>query len=194
MLLKPMLTRNKHKLLCKVWLEYKGKPLLGKGGAQILKAIEEVESISKAAEKVGMSYRYVWNYLAKIEKSLQEPVIQTYKGGRKGGGGAHLTELGENLLKEYTRVEGYVGEIIGDEEYWEAVGLKISARNRLKGTVQEIDKGVVTAKVKIKIDKPVLVTAIISKEAVEDLEIKVGDNVQAVIKATEVMVAKEKQA
>ena len=194
MLLKPMLTRNNHKLLCKVWLEYKGKPLLGKGGAQILEAIEEVKSISKAAKKVGMSYRYVWNYVAKIEKTLQEPIVQTYKGGRKGGGGAHLNKLGENLLKEYKRVESYVGEIIGDEEYWEAVGLKISARNRLKGTVQQVDKGVVTAKVKIKIEKPVVVTALISKEAVEELDIKAGDKVQAVIKATEVMVAKEKQA
>ena len=192
MLLKSMLTHNKHKLLCKVWLEYKGKPLLGKGGAQILEAIREVKSISKAAKKVGMSYRYVWNYLAKIEKNLQEPVVKTYKGGSKGGGGAHLTKLGENLLKEYKRVEDYVGEILGDEEYWEAVGLKISARNRLKGTVQEVDKGVVTAKVKIKIEKPVVVTALISKEAVEELDIKTGDKVQAVIKATKIMVAKEK--
>ena len=187
-----MRTHNKHKLLCKVWLEYKGEPLIGKGGAQILEAIKEVKAISKAAKKVGMSYRYVWNYLAKIEKTLQEPVVQTYKGGRKGGGGAHLTKLGENLLKEYRRVEGYVGEILGDEEYWEAVGLKISARNRLKGIVQEVHKGVVTAKVKIKIEKPTLVTAIISKEAVEELDIKAGDTVEAVIKATEVMVAKER--
>jgi len=192
MLLKTMLTHNKHNLLCKVWLEYKGKPLLGKGGAEILEAIEEVKSISKAAKKVGMSYRYVWNYLAKIEKTLQEPVVETYKGGRKGGGGANLTKLGENLLKEYLRVEDYVGEILGDEEYWEAVGLKISARNRLKGTVQEVDKGIVTAKVRIRIDKPVVLTAIISKEAVEELDIKVRDKVEAVIKATEVMVAKEK--
>ena len=191
--IEPMLTHNKHKLLCKVWLEYKGEPLLGKGGAQILEAIKEVKSISKAAKKVGMSYRYVWNYLAKIEKTMQEPVIQTYKGGRKGGGGAHLTKLGESLLKEYRRVESYVGEILEDEEYWEAVGLKISARNRLSGRVQEVEKGVITAKVKIKIEKPVVVTAIISKEAVEELDIKLGDNVEAVIKATEVMVAKERE-
>jgi len=187
-----MFTHDKHKLLCKLWLEYEGEPLIGKGGAQILEAIKEVKSISKAAEKVGMSYRYVWNYLAKIEKTLQEPVVQTYKGGRKGGGGAYLNRLGESLLKEYRRVEGYVGEILGDEEYWEAVGLKISARNRLEGIVQKVDKGVITAKVKIKIEKPVIVTAIISKEAVEELDIKAGDRVESVIKATEVMVAKER--
>ncbi|MDH5462544.1 MAG: TOBE domain-containing protein [Candidatus Bathyarchaeota archaeon] len=39
---------------------------------------------------------------------------------------------------------------------------------------------------------PVTMTAIISKEAVEELDIKEGDNVEAVIKATEVMIAKEK--
>ena len=188
-----MLTNNKHRPLCKVWLEYKGKPLIGKGGAQILEAIREAKSISKAAKKAGMSYRYVWNYLAKIEKTMQEPVVQTHKGGRKGGGGAQLTRLGESLLKEYRRVEDYVGEILGDQEYWEAVGLKISARNRLRGVVEEVQKGVVTAKVKIKIEKPVAVTAIISKEAVEELDIKAGDNVEAVIKATEVMVAKERE-
>ena len=190
--MKSMATHSKHKLLCKIWLECEGKPLLGKGGAQILEAVQEVKSISNAAKKVGMSYRYVWNYLAKIERTLQEPVVQTFRGGRRGGGGAHLTKLGEKLLKEYKRVEDYVGEILDDETYWEAVGLKISARNRLKGTVKEVDKGVVTAKIKIKTEKPVAITAIISKEAVEELDIKTGDKVEAVIKATEVMIAKEK--
>ncbi len=188
-----MLTHNKHKQSYRVWLECKGRPLIGKGGAQILEAIKEVGSISKAAKKVGMSYKYVWNYLAKIQKILQEPPVQTYKGGRKGGGGAQLTDLGESLLEEYKRVEGYVGEILRDEEYWEAVGLKISARNRLEGIVQEVDKGVVTAKVKIRIDRPVVLTAIISREAVEELDIKAGDRAEAVIKATEVMIGKEEQ-
>jgi len=190
--MKPMLTNNKHKLLFKIWLEYKGEPILGKGGAEILEAIKEVESISKAAKKIGMSYRYVWNYLAKIERTLGEPVVKTYKGGSRGGGGALLTELGKRLLRDYNRVESYMGEIMGDETYWEAVGLKISARNRLKGTVQQVDKGVITAKVKIKIETPVVVTAIISKEAVEELAVKAGDRIEAVIKATEVMIAKEK--
>ncbi|MCK5592906.1 TOBE domain-containing protein [Candidatus Bathyarchaeota archaeon] len=71
--------------------------------------------------------------------------------------------------------------------------MKISARNRLKGVVKEVEKGVVTAKVKIRINTPVVVTALISKEAVEELDIKPGNNVEAVIKATEVMVAKERE-
>jgi len=187
-----MFNSEKHKPTAKVWLEYKGEPILGKGGAIILEAIKEVESISKAAKKVGMSYRYVWNYLARIEKTLQEPAVQTYKGGRKGGGGAYLTKLGESLLKEYRRVEDYVGEILEDEEYWEALGLKISARNRLKGVVKGVEKGDIIAKVKMEISAPATITALISREAVEDLDIKIGDKVEAVIKATEVMIAKER--
>jgi molybdate transport system regulatory protein len=187
-----MVTLEKHRPTAKVWLQYKGEPILGEGGATILEMVKDERSISKAAEKIGMSYRYVWNYLDKMRKSLDEPVVDTFKGGKKGGGGAKLTLLGETLLKEYYRVQNYVGEILGDEEYWEAVGLKISARNKLKGVVKTVDKGDVVAKVKIEIAAPATVTALISREAVEDLNIKAGDNVEAVIKATEVMVAKEK--
>jgi molybdate transport system regulatory protein len=187
-----MLTKEKRKPSCKVWLEYDGEPILGKGGAEILEAIKEAGSISKAAKKAGMSYRYVWNYLDKMRKVLQEPIVETYKGGRTGGGGARLTELGESLLREYRRVEGYVGEILVDAEHWEAVGLKISARNRLKGVVKTVETGKVASKVKIEISAPMVITALISREAVEELDIRAGDSVEAVIKATEVMIAKER--
>jgi molybdate transport system regulatory protein len=84
-----------------------------------------------------------------------------------------------------------MSEVMGDQTCWEDIGLKISARNKLKGKVEAVDKGIITAKVKIKIEAPALITAIISKEAVEELDVKVGDTIEAVIKATEVMVAKE---
>jgi molybdate transport system regulatory protein len=185
-----MPTKTRHKLSCKVWIEHRGKPILGKGGADILEQIERHGSISKAAVDLGMSYRYVWNYLRKIERALGEPVVEAYRGGKRGGGGARLTALGESLLAEYRRVERYLDEVLGDVDGWEAVGLKISARNRLKGKVIGVEKEAVTAKVKVQIVVPVVVTALISREAVEDLDVRVGDEVEAVVKATEVMIAK----
>jgi molybdate transport system regulatory protein len=185
-----MLTNKKRKPSCKVWIEYKGKPVLGKGGAEILKAIAKENSITKAAEKLSMSYRYVWNYLQKIQKTVEAPIVETYKGGKAGGGGAKLTALGQSLLEEYRRVEGYMNELLADQEYWEVLGLKISARNQLKGKVLSIEKDQITAKVKVEIKAPVVVTAVITKEAIEELGVKVGDEVQAVIKSTEVMIAK----
>ena len=92
-----MLSDKKHKLSCKVWLEYKDKPLIGKGGAEILEAVDKESSISKAAETLGMSYRYVWNYLQEIQETLEQPIVETYKGGKAGGGGAKLTDLGQKL-------------------------------------------------------------------------------------------------
>jgi molybdate transport system regulatory protein len=185
-----MLTQNKHKPSYKVWIEYNGKPVLGKGGAEILKAIAKEQSISKAAEKLNMSYRYVWNYLQKIQKTVEAPIMETFKGGKAGGGGAKLTDLGHSLLEEYRRVESYMSELLADQQYWEVLGLKISARNQLKGKVVSIEKDGITAKVKVEIKAPVVVTAVITKEAVEDLGVKVGDEVNAVIKSTEVMIAK----
>lgn len=69
--------------------------------------------------------------------------------------------------------------------------MKISARNKLKGIVKQVEKGTITAKVKLEVSTPVTITAIISKEAVEELNLKSGDKAEALIKATEVMIAIE---
>jgi molybdate transport system regulatory protein len=185
-----MLTDKKHKLSCKVWIEYKGKPLIGKGGAEILETIDSENSISKASEILGMSYRYVWNYIQEIQRVMEEPIVETYKGGKSGGGGARLTDLGRSLLTEYKQIESYLDKVLSEQRFSEVKGLKLSARNQFKGKVLAVEKGVVTAKVKVQVTMPVTVTAVITKEAVEDLDVKVGDEVTAFVKATEIMIAK----
>jgi molybdate transport system regulatory protein len=185
-----MLANRKHKLAGKIWIERNGKPLIGKGGADILERIAEKNSISKAAEALGMSYRYVWNYIKKIEKTLGEPIVKTHKGGKAGGGGAKLTPSGQSLLSEYKKLESYLSEVLTDPNYWEVIGLKISARNRLKGKVIAVEKDNITGKVKIEIKVPAVITAVITKEAIEDLDIRVGDEVEAIVKSTEVMIGK----
>ncbi len=185
-----MLTNKKHKLSCKAWLEYKGKPLIGKGGAEILETIDKENSLSKAAETLGMSYRYVWNYVQEIQSVTEEPIIETFKGGKSGGGGAKLTDLGKSLLAEYKQAESYLDRVLSEQGRLEVKGLKLSARNQFKGKVVAVEKGVITAKVKVEVKIPVTITAVITKEAVEDLEIKVGDEVTAIAKSTEIMIAK----
>lgn len=68
--------------------------------------------------------------------------------------------------------------------------MKISARNQLKGKVTQLEKNGLMAKIKVEITAPATVTALISKEAAEDLGLKIGDQVEAIVKATEVMIAK----
>ena len=67
--------------------------------------------------------------------------------------------------------------------------MKISARNQLNGTVKNIETGLVTAKVQVDVNGT-NITSIISKEAIEDLGLKVGDSVQTLIKSTSVMLMK----
>ena len=64
---------------------------------------------------------------------------------------------------------------------------KISARNILEGTVKEVKKGTTTAHVLIDVGGQT-VTASITNEAVDDLGLKVGQKVKAIIKSSEVMV------
>jgi molybdopterin-binding protein len=66
--------------------------------------------------------------------------------------------------------------------------MKISARNILKGTIIDVVKGATTAHVRIDVGGTV-VTASITNESVEDLGLKKGMQVSAVIKASDVMVA-----
>lgn len=68
--------------------------------------------------------------------------------------------------------------------------MEISARNGLKGKVESVKLGEVVASVKIKVDEPGMITAVITRESVEKLGISEGDDVKAIIKATEIMVAK----
>ena len=69
------------------------------------------------------------------------------------------------------------------------LNVSLSARNQIPGTLKEIKKGQITSHLKIDVGGHI-VTASITNEAVDDLQLKVGDSVWAIIKASDVMVAK----
>ena len=66
--------------------------------------------------------------------------------------------------------------------------MKLSARNQLKGTIVEIQEGAVNAIVKINVGNDNILTADITVQSVKELDLTVGKEVYAVIKATNVMV------
>ena len=65
--------------------------------------------------------------------------------------------------------------------------MKLSARNQLKGKVISISKGAVNSIVSLDIGGGNIITATISCAAVEELNLTVGSDAYAVIKATNVM-------
>ncbi len=68
--------------------------------------------------------------------------------------------------------------------------MKLSARNQIKGKIVALEKGAPTGHVRVDIGDGVVVTSSITNEAIDDLALAVGDHVTAVIKASDVMIAK----
>jgi len=68
--------------------------------------------------------------------------------------------------------------------------VRISARNQLKGVVEEIRTEGLLAQVRLRVGSET-VTAVITREAVDELKLAVGQPALAIVKATEVLLARE---
>ena len=68
--------------------------------------------------------------------------------------------------------------------------MTLSARNQLQGTVEEIQLGGVMAHIVVRVGEN-LIESVITRKSAEELALKRGDIVKAVIKSTEVMLQKD---
>ncbi|QEN86822.1 transporter [Labrys sp. KNU-23] len=66
--------------------------------------------------------------------------------------------------------------------------MKVSARNQIKGTIKSVTKGQTTSHIQLEVNGTII-TASITNEAVDDLNLKPGQSAYAVIKASDVMIA-----
>jgi molybdopterin-binding protein len=68
--------------------------------------------------------------------------------------------------------------------------MQLSTRNQLKGTIKEIKKGPVSTEVTIDVGIQSMVVASITTGSADSMDLKVGDDVTALVKASSVMVMK----
>jgi molybdopterin-binding protein len=68
--------------------------------------------------------------------------------------------------------------------------MAISARNHLRGKITDLKLGDIMAQVTIRVGNN-LIESVITRQSAEELGLKKGDTVAAVVKATEVMISKE---
>jgi molybdate transport system regulatory protein len=78
---------------------------LGPGKADLLQAIDETASLTRAAAKFGMSYKRGWTLVQELNAAFKTPLVETEKGGSGGGGSARLTTLGRYVLDRYRQME-----------------------------------------------------------------------------------------
>jgi molybdate transport system regulatory protein len=174
----------------RLWLEDSKKAVvLDQADAALLRYIAQTGSLTQAAKIVRMSYRGAWDRMERMEKNLGHRLVERKAGG-KAGGSATITEEGRKLLKEFRKTRKLLFNVLDDKEAWEDVGYKLSARNRLRAKVVEVKAGAVTSQVKMRLVSINTLTSVITNEAVEDLDLKEGDEVEAIVKSTDVLVAK----
>lgn len=77
-----------------------GKSLMGEGRAKLLRQIKELGSLSKAAKQMGMSYRYAWGTVHRMEQVCGEKIVKSVRGGAERGQSV-LTGTGEKMLAEF---------------------------------------------------------------------------------------------
>ncbi|MCR8549121.1 winged helix-turn-helix domain-containing protein [Salipiger sp. P9] len=83
--------------------------MLGPGKADLLERIRDTGSIAAAGRTMSMSYKRAWSLVEEMNKAFREPLVDSTRGGAKGGG-AHLTEAGETVLSNYRKLEEITAE------------------------------------------------------------------------------------
>ncbi|MCF8000843.1 MAG: LysR family transcriptional regulator [Halanaerobiales bacterium] len=90
------------KLNYKLWLEENEKKLFGDGPADILRLVDQLGSLSKAAAEINMSYSQAWQLIDSLEKKLGFKLLEKQVGGSEGGGST-LTKKGRLLMDTFLK-------------------------------------------------------------------------------------------
>jgi molybdate transport system regulatory protein len=84
---------------------------------ELLEHIRETGSISAAGRAMDMSYRRAWLLVSDLNRMFRDPVVESQRGGQKGGGAA-LTDFGEELLQHFRHMEAVLGQVLAGELEW----------------------------------------------------------------------------
>ena len=183
-------------LSSKLTLEMLGQPFLLEKRIELLHAIREYGSISKAAKAVPMSYKSAWEAVDTMNSLSPDPIVSREIGG-KDGGGTTITDYGEKLLENYavlkeehTRFLARLSAITdiqsGAFKTMERLSIQLSARNQIQAEVCSITSENVNAKIHLKLKSGQELISIITKEAVENLYIDEKQTVVAIFKSSAV--------
>ena len=164
----------------------------------ILRRIGAVGSISEAARGAGVSYKAAWQALENLSNLAGAALIDKSVGG-SGGGGARLTQAGQQLLDAAERLnaarQGVLAELENSRDNTLSVqglaglGLRTSMRNQLPCMVKSITRSAGSARVRLELPNGALLTSKITYESVELLGLQKGMAALALCKATAVSIS-----
>ena len=174
-------------------------PFLLEKRIDLLKAILEHGSISKAAKAVPMSYKSAWDAINSINNLCEKTVVLREIGGI-GGGGATVTLYGKNLIKSYTILQKEHEKFLerlttltdfnsGNLKSLQRFTMQISARNQLLAIIEDIHIDKVNANIILKTKSNQRLVSSISNNSIENLTLEKDKEVLAIFKSNSVMIS-----
>ena len=154
----------------------------------LLQHIAEQGSITRAAKSAGLSYKAAWDAIDELNNLAQKPLVERSVGGR-GGGGAKLSAEGERVLRLYQRLQALQAQVLeateesGDLDLLSRLTLHTSARNQLLGCIESITAHGHNDLVRLRLAGDVFIDAQITHDSTVRLELAIGIDVVALIKA-----------
>jgi molybdate transport system regulatory protein len=187
------------KLYGDIWLGQDESTVLGDMRISLLEEIDVSGSITHAAKSLGISYKTAWDAVDAMKNLFGEPLVESLSGGSRGGG-TRLTEEGRKLVKSYRviqkeheRLLARLSDGMDDfQNYYQLMrrlSMKSSARNQFFGKVTRIQSGPINSEVEIALNGEDRIIAVITHESQENLGLKVGSEVWALVKASWVILS-----
>ena len=98
-------------------LQFAPEGRIGRGKIQLLQHIRDTGSISAGGRAMDMSYRRAWLLVDEMNRLFRTPVVESQRGGSKGGGAA-LTPFGAALIAHYQTMEDKAQAALAEEIGW----------------------------------------------------------------------------
>lgn len=189
-------------LEARLWMTKSDKNYLGRGRVSLLEHIRATGSIHAAAKTMKMSYKAAWDAVDAMNNLSDIPLVERVSGG-KGGGGTSLTLKGEEVIKTFHIIEEKHQQFLDlfskDYDTMEAmisvldrIPLKLSARNQLMGIVSAIRADEVSVAIELTIKGSDKLFSSITLHSFDDLGMSIHDKAIAIIKASSVVISREK--
>ena len=133
-------------------------------------------TVRAAAERLGVSY-------SALKQWIYKGTVRTVR----TGGGHHRVPEAE--IDRMLAAQGKARSQTARRRRGTGLLVSISGRNQLRGVVEEVRADGLLAQVRLRIGDQRL-TAVITRDAVDELKLRRGDEALAIIKSTEVMIAR----
>ncbi|MBX9851696.1 MAG: LysR family transcriptional regulator [Cytophagaceae bacterium] len=107
-------SKIKYQVQGRIWVETPEGALLGNGRIELLMNVQKYGSITKAAKAMKMSYRQAWELIESMNSHSNKIFVVSHAGG-KHGGGASLTETGEEAIRKFLDIKRKFEKFIAAE-------------------------------------------------------------------------------